>query len=155
MNQQMGGGTWIYLGTFGFDAGKSNAGKVVLSNRSEKAGRIVTADAVKIGGGMGNMARRISDAGATENIKSSDGNAAIVHKEMPKIDYPYEISGYPRFCEAARYWLQWAGIPDSVYSDSQGKNDYTDDYKCRGIWVNYLAGGSTAVSYTHLRAHET
>ena len=39
--------------------------------------------------------------------------------------------------------LQWAGIPDSVYSDSQGKNDYTDDYKCRGIWVNYLAGGST------------
>ena len=34
-------------------------------------------------------------------------------------------------------------IPDSVYSDSQGKNDYTDDYKCRGIWVNYLAGGST------------
>ena len=139
----MGGGTWIYLGTFGFDAGKSNAGKVVLSNRSEKAGRIVTADAVKIGGGMGNMARRISDAGATENIKSSDGNAAIVHKEMPKIDYPYEISGYPRFCEAARYWLQWAGIPDSVYSDSQGKNDYTDDYKCRGIWVNYLAGGST------------
>lgn len=46
---------------------------------------------------MGNMARRISDAGATENIKSSDGNAAIVHKEMPKIDYPYEISGYPRF----------------------------------------------------------
>lgn len=143
VNQQMGGGTWIYLGTFGFDAGKSNAGKVVLSNRSEKTGRIVTADAVKIGGGMGNMARRISDAGATENIKSSDGNAAIVHKEMPKIDYPYEISGYPRFCEAARYWLQWAGIPDSVYSDSQGKNDYTDDYKCRGIWVNYLAGGST------------
>ena len=35
---------------------------------------------------MGNIARRISDAGATENIKSSDGNAAIVHKEMPKRD---------------------------------------------------------------------
>ena len=63
----MGGGTWIYLGTFGFDAGKSNAGKgLFLSNRSEKTGRIVTADAVKIGGGMGNMARRISDAGARE-----------------------------------------------------------------------------------------
>lgn len=28
VNQQMGGGTWIYLGTFGFDAGKSNAGKL-------------------------------------------------------------------------------------------------------------------------------
>ena len=112
VNQQMGGGTWIYLGTFGFDAGKSQAFKVVMSNKSAKAGKIVTADAVKIGGGMGNVAR---------------GN---------------EISNYPRFCEASRYWLQWAGIPDSVYSDSKGKNDYTDDYKCRGIWVNYLAGGS-------------
>lgn len=125
VNQQMGGGTWIYLGTFGFDAGKHDACKVVLTNRSDKAGRIVTADAVKIGGGMGNIARSISEEGATENIKSSP-----------------LLSGYPRFCEAARYWMQWAGVPDSVYSESHGKNDYTDDYKGRGIWVNYLAGGS-------------
>ena len=114
VNQQMGGGTWIYLGTFGFDAGKSNAYKVVLSNRSAKAGKVIIADAVKIGGGVGNVARGESN----------------------------ETSGYPRFCEASRYWLQWAGIPDYVYSDSKGKNDYTDDYKSRGIWVNYLAGGS-------------
>ena len=114
VNQQMGGGTWIYLGTFGFDAGKSNAYKVVLSNHSAKAGKVITADAVKIGGGVGNVARGESN----------------------------ETSGYPRFCEASRYWLQWAGIPDYVYSDSKGKNDYTDDYKSRGIWVNYLAGGS-------------
>lgn len=112
VNQQMGGGTWIYLGTFGFNAGRNNECKVVLNNLSSKAGRVVTADAVKIGGGMGNIAR---------------------HEQL---------SGYPRFCEAARYWLQWAGIPDSVYSESNGKNEYTDDYKCRGIWVNYLAGGS-------------
>ena len=114
VNQQMGGGTWIYLGTFGFDAGKSNAYKVVLSNRSAKAGKVITADAVKIGGGVGNVAR---------------GESNIT-------------SGYPRFCEASRYWLQWAGVPDYVYSDSKGENDYTDDYKSRGIWVNYLAGGS-------------
>ena len=119
----MGGGTWIYLGTFSFSAGKTDH-KVVLSNQSSKAGRLVTADAVKIGGGYGNIARSISEEGS--------------------VDYPYEISNYPRFCEAARYWMQWAGIPDSVYSDSRGKNDYTDDYKSRGIWVNYLAGGSAA-----------
>lgn len=143
VNQQMGGGTWIYLGTFGFDAGKHDAYRVVLSNRSDKAGRIVTADAVKIGGGMGNVARRISEEGATENLKSSEGNAAVAYKGIPPINYPYETSGYPRFCEAARYWLQWAGVPDSVYSESQGKNDYMDDYKSRGIWVNYLAGGTS------------
>ncbi len=38
--------------------------------------------------------------------------------------------------------MQWAGIPDSIYSESRGTNDYTDDYKARGHWVNYLAGGS-------------
>ena len=45
-----------------------------------------------------------------------------------------------------------AGIPDSVYSESNGKNDYTDDYKCRGIWVNYLSGGS-AVNPTEKAEH--
>ncbi|MCK9159655.1 MAG: xanthan lyase, partial [Bacteroidaceae bacterium] len=33
-----------------------------------------------------------------------------------------------------------------IYSVSKGKNDYTDDYKCRGMWVNYLAGGSKGLS---------
>lgn len=143
VNQKMGGGTWIYLGNFDFDKGKSDKQRVVLSNKSAKAGRIVTADAVKIGGGYGNIARRIAEDGiTTENVKSSDGATAAT-TQLPKVDYPYETSGYPRFTEASRYWLQWAGIPDSIYSDSKGKNDYTDDYKSRGIWVNYLAGGST------------
>ncbi|MEG1004768.1 MAG: xanthan lyase [Bacteroides sp.] len=142
VNQQMGGGTWIYLGHFAFDAGNSENGKVTLSNRSSKAGRIVTADAVKIGGGYGNIARRISDEGATENKKSSDTSISPINKQLPTVNYPYETSGYPRFCEAARYWMQWAGIPDSIYSESRGTNDYTDDYKARGHWVNYLAGGS-------------
>ncbi|MEG0648128.1 MAG: xanthan lyase, partial [Bacteroides sp.] len=102
VNQRMGGGTWIYLGHFAFDAGNNQNGKVTLSNRSSKAGRMVTADAVKIGGGYGNIARRISDEGATENRKSSDTSVKPVDKQLPTIDYPYETSGYPRFCEAAR-----------------------------------------------------
>lgn len=159
VNQQMGGGTWIYLGTFGFDAGKSNECKVTLSNLSSKAGQVITADAVKIGGGMGNIARRISEEGTTENLKSSDTNNqksgttnlksgtdntskdSAANSQYSLLNSQF-TSGYPRFCEGARYWMQWAGIPDSVYSESHGKNDYTDDYKSRGIWVNYLAGGS-------------
>ena len=151
VNQQMGGGTWIYLGTFGFDAEQDNAYKVTLSNRSAKPGQTVTADAIKIGGGMGNIARRISEEGATDNLKSSDktANSSDETKQTKTTHQSpytaiYQESGYPRFCEAARYWMQWAGIPDSVYSESQGKNDYTDDYKSRAIWVNYLAGGSAA-----------
>lgn len=142
VNQKMGGNTWVYLGTFGFDKGKNDAGKVTLTNKSGKAKRILTADAVKFGGGMGNIARKPSE-NPTENVKSSDTTQmAPEKKQLPKIDFKYQKSGYPRYAEGARYWLQWAGVPDSIYSESKGKNDYTDDYKSRGKWVNYLAGGS-------------
>ena len=59
VNQTMGGGTWIYLGTFPLEAGYSDTEPVVtLTNLSDKAeGKALTADAVKIGGGMGNIAR--------------------------------------------------------------------------------------------------
>ncbi len=142
VNQQMGGGTWIYLGTFGFAKGKNNNCKVTLSNLSDKAGRIVTADAVKIGGGMGNIARSNSRIVNTDNTILPEIHNMKAEESAYEPYGTLKTSGYPRFCEAARYWLQWAGIPDSIYSESNGTNDYTDDYKCRGLWVNYLAGGS-------------
>ena len=121
VNQKMGGGTWIYLGSFIFSDHSKDEG-VYLTNLSSKEGVVVTADAVKFGGGMGNIARK------------------------PTQDRPYNVeavtSGYPRFTEGARYWLQWAGFADSIYSYTNLKNDYTDDYMSRGRWVNALIGGS-------------
>jgi len=146
VNQTMGNETWIYLGTFLFDKGINNSCRIELSNKSAKTGKVVTADAVKIGGGMGNIARRPS-LEATENIKSSDENMKTKTADIPQIDYPYQLSTYPRFAEAARYWLQWAGAPDSIYSPTHNVNDYVDDYKCRGEWVNWLAGGSIVDPY--------
>ena len=117
VNQTMGGGTWIYLGNFKFTAHEQAHERIVLTNQSNKSGKIITADAIKIGGGMGNIARS-------------------------PLESPYpieaETSGYPRFTEAARYWLQWAGIPDSIYSKSAFRNDYQDDIYARPQWVNYL-----------------
>ena len=137
VNQKMGGGTWIYLGHFPLKAGVNEA-VVEISNYSKESG-VVTADAVKIGGGMGNVARKVQ--AMSENIKSSDDKKPQ-DIEMPEVDYRWQLSRYPRFTEGARYFLQWAGVPDSVYSPTNGKNDYTDDYSCRGHWVNWLAGGS-------------
>lgn len=146
VNQTMGGGTWIFLGYFSFDKGLNQRYKVTLTNKSNKSGRIVTADAVKIGGGMGNIARLPHPDGlVTENVKSSESQQNSSVKSVPKIDYKPETSSYPRYTEGARYWLQWAGVPDSIYSFSKGKNDYTDDYQSRGLWVNYIAGGSSAL----------
>ena len=54
VNQQMGGSTWIYLGAYLFE--KGTEGFVELTSRSEAPG-IVSADAVRFGGGMGKVER--------------------------------------------------------------------------------------------------
>lgn len=123
VNQTMGGGTWIYLGHFAFAAGEQPV--VTLTNRSRRAGRLVSADAVKLGGGFGNVARTPCDS-----LRRADR------------EYVAETSGYPRFCEGARYWLQWAGFPETVYTPKGNTDDYKDDYMSRAHWVNALMGGS-------------
>ena len=54
VNQKIGGGTWICLGTFEFAEGSD--GYVELDNRGA-AGTAVTADAVRFGGGIGKVER--------------------------------------------------------------------------------------------------
>jgi len=142
VNQTMSSGTWVYLGHFYFDRGRTNQSKVVLSNLTSDDSKVVTADAVKFGGGMGNIARSPNGAVSPPNIKSSDDSTENSKLLKSTAYFLPEVSGYPRFTEAARYWLQWAGFPDTIYSRSQGKNDYTDDFQSRGYWLNYLVGGS-------------
>lgn len=130
VNQKMYGGTWLYLGHFMFDAGLNQDGKVALNNLSKDKNSILTADAVKFGGGMGNIA-----------VKPVP---AIQHSDMVlNPDTQAVTSNFPRFAEGAKYWLQWAGVPDSVYSRTTNTNEYSDDFQSRGFWVNYLTGGST------------
>ncbi|MDE6612068.1 MAG: hypothetical protein K2K22_05845 [Muribaculaceae bacterium] len=123
VNQRMGAGTWIYLGHFQLAASDTPETIVELLNSGKERNAVVTADAVKIGGGMGNVAR-------------------IVKEPLDSIDYEYTLSDSPRFVEGARYFLQWAGAPDSVFTPSDYVNDYNDDYQSRALWVNWLAGGS-------------
>lgn len=117
VNQKMGGGTWVYLGTFHFDAGENAGNCITLSNLSNYRGTI-TADAVRLGGGMGNVLRMYGNM--TEPIGS----------------------GMPRFLEAARYYAQWAGMPFQVYSAKEGQDDYGDDINARPRMENYLSRGS-------------
>ena len=111
VNQRMGGSTWVYLGTFHFDRGCSRLNSVVVSNLSDQKG-VVTSDAVRFGGGMGNITR----AGS--------------------------VSGMPRALEGARYYAQWAGAPYEVYSSKNGQDDYADDINVRSLMTNWIGGGS-------------
>jgi len=82
VNQKIDGYTWVYLGNFHFEAGASaDARKVVLTNVSAEAGTFVSADAVRWGGGMGDVARRANG-----------------------------VSGRPRWEEEAVLSLQWYGF---------------------------------------------
>ncbi len=142
VNQRMGGGTWIYLGTFEFSTNREE-NRIEISNYG-KSGETVTTDAVKVGGGMGSVAR-YSSPNNIANVPSSKRSKQKEY-EVPFVAYSDTMHAYrsdmPRYMEGARYWLQYAGIPDSVYNYTHSHNDYTDDYTSRGRWVNYLAGGS-------------
>ena len=117
VNQKISGNTWVWLGRFRFAEGYNpRMGRVELSNYSDEPGTTVCADAVKFGGGMGDVVRED------------------------------EESGFPRYIEGARYWLQYAGAPSeytyrmSSITEGYEGPDYADDFTCRPEWANCLYG---------------
>lgn len=116
VNQQIGGGTWVYLGTFEFDQGEHDYGMVALSSHSHHKG-IITADAVRFGGGMGNIV--------------PEGR-----------NYSVRPSGLPRWAEAAKYSVQWYGFPYKIHTEPFADNDYNNDINARSAAINHLSGGS-------------
>lgn len=112
VNQQMGSGTWVYLGSFDFDANKTADNYVVLSSKSSCHDGIVTTDAVRFGGGMGQHMR---------------GG---------------KVSGLPRALEGARYYTHYAGAPMAVATPKGGTDDYADDINSRTLMNNWLSYGS-------------
>ena len=115
VNQQIGGGTWVYLGTYEFLSGQHDDQLVVLTNRSSHTG-LVSADAVRFGGG-----------------------SAIVSRGHPDT---LHTSRMPRYYEGARYHSQWAGFPAECYANYHGEKDYAEDINSRSLVTNYLLGGS-------------
>lgn len=115
VNQKMGGGTWIYLGTFEF----VGEGSVSLDNGTPagckfEKGSVVTADAVRFGGGYGKVRRGSEYAD----------------------ECGYRSSGYPAYAEGALYSEIWYGADTKVYADWE--TEYVRDYASRGAWVKWL-----------------
>ena len=139
-DQTIGGPTWIYLGTFHFRSGINRAGGSVSVSDASGTGAWVGIDAVRFGGGMGNVARKPVNE-IIANQRSVDAAEPVTQVEKPMAaSISWKSSGKPRYLEGARYYLQYAGMPDSlVYSPTFYKNDYNDDYMSRALWVNYLA----------------
>ncbi|MBN1409103.1 MAG: N-acetylmuramoyl-L-alanine amidase, partial [Calditrichaceae bacterium] len=85
--------------------------RVELVNRSSHPGKFITADAVRFGGGMGNIIRNDLE------------------------------SRRPRFMEGSRYHLQYIGMPDTLVQNiNNNGNDYNNDINSRSEFINYLNG---------------
>lgn len=121
VNQRIGGGTWVYLGTFEFEKGRSQEGMVTLDNSSSEEG-IVCADAVRFGGGMGNEPRGGMASGKARYLEGSryyaifDGAPESVYLKFDGTDdYREDIQARPQMTN----WL--AG--GSIFNPEQaGKN---------------------------------
>jgi hypothetical protein len=105
VDQRKHGSTWRYLGTFYFRTGQQ--ANVRLLNTSEVAGAAVMADAIRLGGGIGD-----TDRGSGP-------------------------SGKPRFEEAARYWTQFLGASINVYNPCGSAGDLCDDVDTRGRYADW------------------
>ena len=109
INHRMVGTGIIYLGTYYFEAG--TAGSVEISNRSNDAGRVVIADMIRFGNGVG-------------DINKGAG-----------------VSGRDRSDEASVYWIKWhvdhsQGIPDSSYRTSS--DDGTANVGAPARYASYM-----------------
>jgi len=96
VDQRRHGSTWVRLGRFYFEAGRSPArGAVALHDDSADAGATLSADVARIGGGVG-----VIDRGGGAN-------------------------GKPMFENCSRYYAQLAGAPTTVYdySSEDGNDD--------------------------------
>jgi N-acetylmuramoyl-L-alanine amidase len=123
VNEEIHGNTWVYLGQFYFFAGGNY--NVTISNQSADGGQAIIADAVRLGGGIGDTPDCIN------------GGAA---------------SGRPRFEESARQYAHFQGNPTCredvtvrpVYSEwelSKGPANEIDNAVFVALHTN--AGGGT------------
>ena len=82
VNQQMGAGTWVYLGTFRFGEGENSDNSLTLSGRTEDD-KVVLVSEVRIGGGMGSIERGGKTSGMPRYLEGSR--------------YYAEYAGFPQY----------------------------------------------------------
>ncbi|HHI79327.1 MAG TPA: hypothetical protein ENK02_05065 [Planctomycetes bacterium] len=118
---------WVHLGQFWFEAGTTY--RVSLSNQAP-IGKVVIADAIRVGAGMGSIVR----------LGTKSGKA--------------------RWKECSRYWIQYVGAPSYVYdttSSSDRTDDVTArptyaEWEGADAYISLhtnAGGGSGTSSYIH------
>lgn len=127
VNQEVHGDTWVYLGQFYF----TDEAEIMLSNESSESGQAIIADAVRLGGGRGNV---------------------------PDCFYG-KSSGEPRYEEAAKYFAAYQGFPH-CFNDVVTRPLYAEWELSKGTaterqnaiylsWHSNANGSSGTETYVH------
>jgi len=118
VNQTMGAGTWVYLGTFEFEAGTT--GYVELSH--DDAATTVSADAVRFGGGTGVVER----GGRTSGKARWQEGARYYEQFAGAPAFVYNVTGAPDkdYVDDYRSRAEWANW---LRGAPFGPTDHEDD----------------------------
>jgi N-acetylmuramoyl-L-alanine amidase len=128
LDQRRHGGTWYPLGQWYFEAGQDETrGAVIVANDSlTSAGAIISVDAIRFGGGIGDAARGTDPNGGPKGV----------------------TSGRPRWEENARYHAQFNGAPGSVYAyTSDERNDDVGSRPRYAAWQNEVGEDAVYVAW--------
>jgi hypothetical protein len=108
VNHRRVGDGLVYLGTYYFEAG--DTGSVEISNRSSEDGRVVIADMIRFGNGMGDIARSAGVSGRSRedeaglywvewHVNHSQGIPATEYRSLSLDDRDATVSLSPRYAE--------------------------------------------------------
>ena len=154
VNQKMGGGTWVYLGTFEF--GNGTEGFVRLTSQTPEGYRfdkdkVVTADAVKFGGGIGASGMPRSAEGATYWLQWAGADTSVFHPEGAKSQYMDDYM-------SRGDWVDWISGGSDMNPRKSGKGVPVDlsfgFHTDAGVTPNDSIVGTLAI-YTYRSERET
>ena len=116
VDQTRDGSTWRYLGEWWFRAAD---GAQIALLADAPAGRVVIADAVRVGGGSGTLVRGTG------------------------------TSGRAKWLEAARYWAQYVGAASTVWNSISGGEDNDDDVTARPRLAEWIGADAFVSLHTN------
>jgi len=133
--------TWRYIGTYGFRA--AEGARVTLDNRSATAGRLVVADAVRVGGGTFDSLYGIETTATQPPYEPWWETAAFYYVQRQGLDpddWPYfnDVVARPMYAR----WEHAGTGDDAVYISwhTNGYSGYQYDYSGT---VSYIHNGET------------
>jgi N-acetylmuramoyl-L-alanine amidase len=97
VNQEIHSDTWVYLGQYYFTSGSLN--KIIISNKSSQVGEVVIADAVRLGGGVGNMVDCLNPSHGVSGRARHDESARQYAQFQKYPTCNEDVTVRPRFAE--------------------------------------------------------